>query len=195
VRRLLVLLLVAALGAPLAVPAGDAAAAVPLKKLCKKKPSKLTKKQRKRCRKWRASQAGRPDRVAPDPAPQPEPEPKPDPPVVVPPEDPGDVVPPPAPAATWVGVRAEEFKLTLSRTSLSAGDAIVELQNFGEDPHDLRIAPAGAPLLASFPEIDPGTRHKERITFAAGSYKLFCSLPGHESLGMRATLTVATASP
>jgi hypothetical protein len=188
-RRLLALALVAALGVPVALPAGEAGAAVPLKKLCKKKPSKLTKKQRKRCREWKRGHA-RPDRVTPDPAPEPEPDPlpEPEPPVVA--EDPGTTPPaPPAPLGR-LAVRVEEFKLTLSRTSLAAGDALVELQNFGEDPHDLRIAPAGGPLAASFPEIDPGTRHKEQVTFATGSYKLFCSLPGHEELGMRATLKV-----
>ena len=187
-RRLLALVLVAALGVPVTLPAGDAAAAVPLKKLCKKKPSKLTKKQRKRCKKWRRQQ-DKPGPVMPV-TPDPVPEPEPDPPVVAP-DDPG-TTPPPEPAPLGrLGVRAEEFKLTLSRTSLAAGDALVELQNFGEDPHDLRIAPSGGgPFAASFPEIDPGTRYKAQVTLAPGSYKLYCSLPGHEAMGMRAALTV-----
>jgi hypothetical protein len=185
-RRLVALALVAALGVPVALPAGDAAAKkpVPLKKLCKKKPSKLTKKQRKRCRKWK--RARHETRSEPDPAPPVTPDPVPEEPPVVTPDDPAT----PAPPLGRLGVSAREFSLTLSRQTLARGDALVELQNFGEDPHDLRIAPAGAPLLASFPEIDPNTRHKERVTFAPGTYKLFCSLPGHETLGMRATLTV-----
>jgi hypothetical protein len=192
VRRVVCLLMVAALGVPVALPAGDAVAKpVPLKKLCKKKPSKLTKKQRKRCREWKRKRNRADDKpapVEPDPAPQPDPAPDPEDPPVETPDDPGTT--PTEPVLGRLAVRAEEFKLTLSRTSLASGDALVELQNFGEDPHDLRIAPAGAPLLASFPEIDPGTRHKERVSFAAGSYKLFCSVEGHEALGMRAALTV-----
>jgi plastocyanin len=166
---------------------------VPLKKLCKKKPSKLTKKQRKRCKKWKRDRTN-PAPVTPEPVPEPEPGPEDETPPVVTPEEPGTNPQEPAPLGR-LGVRAEEFKLTLSRTTLAAGDALVELQNFGEDPHDLRIAPSGAPLLASFPEIDPGTRHKEQVTFATGSYKLFCSVEGHEAMGMRATLTVTAASP
>jgi hypothetical protein len=184
-RRLVALALVAALGVPVALPAGDAAAKpVPLKKLCKKKPSKLTKKQRKRCRKWKRARHETPSE--PDPAPPVTPDPVPEEPPVVTPDDPATSPPP----LGRLGVSAREFSLTLSRQTLASGDALVELQNFGEDPHDLRIAPAGAPLLASFPEIDPNTRHTERVSFVPGTYKLFCSVEGHEAMGMRATLKV-----
>ena len=36
-------------------------------------------------------------------------------------------------------VEAREFNLVLSRPSVKAGDAIVQLANRGEDPHDLRL--------------------------------------------------------
>src|SRR5204862_7577632 len=45
---------------------------------------------------------------------------------------------PPPPAR--LGVTAREWSLVLSRQTLTAGRAIVELQNFGEDAHNLRIA-------------------------------------------------------
>jgi plastocyanin len=193
VRRLLALLVVAALGAPIAAAPVAPAAAAAKPKYCKKKPSKLTKKQRKRCKTKRRTPT---HSTSTPPAPDPATDPPVTPPVVEPPaEEPVDPTTPTPPLGR-LGVRAEEFKLTLSRTQLSPGAALVELQNFGEDPHDLRIAPTGGgALAASFPEIDPGTRHKEQVAFPAGTYKLYCSLPGHEGLGMRATLTVAPSAP
>ena len=83
-------------------------------------------------------------------------------------------------------VTAREFSLTLSRPSVPAGPALVELVNRGEDPHDLRVGAAGA-----IPETLSGERGTVRATLAAGTYELFCSLPGHAALGMKATLTVA----
>jgi plastocyanin len=157
---------------------------------CKKKASKLTKKQRRRCKRARRHHAT----TTPAGGPLTEP------PVVPPVGDPPATDPPSGPTTTAplgrLGVRAEEFKLTPSRTQLTAGDALVELQNAGEDAHDLHIEPTGGgALTAAFPETDPGTRHKEQVSFTPGTYKLYCSLPGHEGLGMRATLTVVPSAP
>ena len=91
------------------------------------------------------------------------------------------------PAATRLLVTAREFSLTLSRPSLPAGPALVELVNRGEDPHDLRIGAAG-----SIAETPSGELGSARVTLAAGAYELYCSLPGHAGLGMKATLTVAS---
>jgi uncharacterized cupredoxin-like copper-binding protein len=36
----------------------------------------------------------------------------------------------------------------------------------------------------------PGQSESVRLTLAAGTYRLFCSLPGHEQVGMKADITV-----
>jgi hypothetical protein len=107
----------------------------------------------------------------------------------VPTSDP--VLPPPSPAPARLGVIAREWSLTLSRTSVTARDAVVELQNFGEDAHNLRIERAdgtGSPL--DVPETEAGERQKATGTLAAGSYRVYCALPGHDAQGMHARLTV-----
>jgi hypothetical protein len=48
---------------------------------------------------------------------------------------------PPPPAR--VQIVAREYSFALSRPALNAGRAIVELVNFGEDPHDLRLQRVG----------------------------------------------------
>jgi hypothetical protein len=113
------------------------------------------------------------------PAPTPTPE--------IPLSDPAPLPPPPA----RLGVVAREWSLTLSRTTLAAGPALVELQNFGEDAHNLRIERidgSGSPL--SVPLAEAGERQKADGTLAAGDYKVYCALPGHDAQGMHARLTV-----
>jgi hypothetical protein len=109
------------------------------------------------------------------------------PPVVPAPQDPA---PKPRPLAR-VQVIAREFSLTLSRRVLTAPHVGVELDNFGEDPHDLRVERAGdASTGFSFTLAKPGTIARRTLELAPGEWKLYCTLPGHEALGMSARITV-----
>jgi len=38
---------------------------------------------------------------------------------------------------------------------------------------------------------DAGRKHSEKVKLAPGKYTIYCTVPGHEGLGMRATITVA----
>jgi plastocyanin len=93
-----------------------------------------------------------------------------------------------APAPARVMVEAREFGLTLSRSVLAAGPAIVQLAVRGEDGHDLAIAGAGS--VRRIAETRPGRTADWRGTLKPGRYRLYCSLPGHAAAGMRATLRV-----
>jgi plastocyanin len=99
--------------------------------------------------------------------------------------------PPPPPAR--VQVVATEFRLTLSRARVRAGEAIVELVNQGEDGHDLRIRRVGGTTTRSWPVVRPGRYVDRELRLRAGRYVLWCSLPGHRALGMQATLVVTPA--
>jgi hypothetical protein len=88
-------------------------------------------------------------------------------------------------------VSAREFSLTLSRQALPPGTSIVELKNYGEDPHDLHVDSSdGSGPSYAFPETRPGGLEERRLELPAGTYRLYCSIAGHEDLGMRATLRV-----
>ena len=87
---------------------------------------------------------------------------------------------------------AREYSLTLSRTQLPAGAAIVELQNNGEDPHDLRLQRNGGGPELGIGELEPGNYANLDVRLKrASSYQLWCSLPNHRERGMEATLRVA----
>ena len=114
--------------------------------------------------------------------------------VVIPPTPPPPASPPPEPdpGPARLSVKATEFSFTLSRPSLTPGEAIVELNNQGEDPHNLKLRIEGSeepPLEVS--EAGPQESRTAAFDLAAGSYRLWCSLPEHEEKGMKATLLVA----
>jgi plastocyanin len=95
------------------------------------------------------------------------------------------------PTPARLSVKATEFSYTLSRPSIVAGEAIVELNNQGEDPHNLNLELQGggsAPLEVS--EAGPLENRTANFDLAAGDYRLWCSLPEHEEKGMKATLVV-----
>ena len=88
-------------------------------------------------------------------------------------------------------VSAKEFSLTLSRPSTTAGPLVVELVNAGQDEHNLHIRPAaGGPDVGAVGIVQPGHHSDVEFHLAPGSYTLYCALPAHEELGMKATLTV-----
>ena len=101
------------------------------------------------------------------------------------------VTPPTTSPPARLGVTAREWSLVLSRTTLAAGPAIVELQNFGEDAHNLRLERVdGSGAALNVPAAESGERKSVSGTLAAGAYKLSCTLPGHDAAGMHATLQV-----
>jgi uncharacterized cupredoxin-like copper-binding protein len=95
-----------------------------------------------------------------------------------------------APAPSRIFVSAKEWSLILSRQTLRAGEARIQLHNAGEDAHDLRLRRVGGTRSLGLAETSPGKVAEIRAVLRPGRWRLWCSLPGHEAKGMRATLTV-----
>jgi hypothetical protein len=93
-----------------------------------------------------------------------------------------------APARVQVG--ADEFGYALSRPSIKAGPAIVQLANFGEDEHDLRLQRIGGTRVYRIATVRPGGVGELEARFLPGRFRLWCSLADHRAQGMRATLLV-----
>ena len=94
------------------------------------------------------------------------------------------------PTPARLGVQAEEFHLVLSRASVKAGVVEIELQNVGEDPHDLRVRRVGGTHTFSIPMTAPGKRRSIAIRMRPGRYQLWCSVADHRQLGMQTLLRV-----
>jgi uncharacterized cupredoxin-like copper-binding protein len=96
-----------------------------------------------------------------------------------------------APAPARVQVVATEFEFALSRQSVKSGRVIVQLANFGEDPHDLRMRRiATRALTFRTPVVAPEEQADLNVRLGPGRYRLWCSLGDHRARGMAAVLTV-----
>ena len=90
-----------------------------------------------------------------------------------------------------VQVIADEFSFRLSRQTVKAGPARIELVNFGEDIHDLtmRRQAKGAKTYRLAETLPQGARTL-KVTVVPGRYLLWCSVADHRNRGMEAMLTV-----
>jgi hypothetical protein len=93
-----------------------------------------------------------------------------------------------APARLQVG--ADEFRYTLSRQTLKAGPAVVQLVNYGEDEHDLRLRRRGGTRVYRVGTARPGGMAELEARLLPGRFTLWCSLADHRTRGMTATLVV-----
>jgi uncharacterized cupredoxin-like copper-binding protein len=93
----------------------------------------------------------------------------------------------PKPAATTVPVTETEFKIAAGSTDLKAGEITFEAKNDGKIPHDLAIKGTGNKTKL----ISPGGSAELKVTLKAGKYELYCTVSGHEALGMKLNITVS----
>jgi hypothetical protein len=98
--------------------------------------------------------------------------------------------PAPAAASTRLHVAMVEYRLTLSQGVVRAGRVSLEAIDFGVDPHNLRLQRLGASQEIGAPELRSRQRWDATVYLRPGVYRLWCSLPEHARLGMRATLRV-----
>ncbi len=94
------------------------------------------------------------------------------------------------PSPSRLQASADEFTITLSRTSIRSGPAIVELVNYGEDDHDLALRRAGGTRTYRIGVVHPGAAGALETRLRAGRYAVWCTLADHRARGMRATLVV-----
>jgi uncharacterized cupredoxin-like copper-binding protein len=93
-----------------------------------------------------------------------------------------------APAVTF---RATEFLYKPGQGTAHAGEVVFVVRNEGAIEHNFVIQNAAKKNVAEIAVIEPGTSTEVRAAVAAGTYTIFCSLPGHREAGMVATLVVA----
>jgi hypothetical protein len=98
-----------------------------------------------------------------------------------------------------LGVTARDTtgsSFTLSRSCVTAGAVTVQLNNQGEDPHNVFLRPIGGPdpgysIPAGPPyELGPLSQDEGTFSLSAGEWYLWCDLLLHEEQGMNAHLTV-----
>jgi uncharacterized cupredoxin-like copper-binding protein len=100
-------------------------------------------------------------------------------------------VPTTAPTAPQtVAVTETEFKIDVPEDQLSPGSYKFDLANKGQIGHDLAIEGPGVDDEKT-PVIDGGKTAVLTVDLKSGTYKLYCSVPGHEQAGMKLELKVS----
>jgi plastocyanin len=106
----------------------------------------------------------------------------------------GATAPPSAPAsvaptnATPITVR--DFKFDTPDVSVT-GQVVLAVTNAGPTIHDLSIRDDTDKVLGETADLKPNKSETLTVDLPTGVYTIFCAVPGHESLGIKGTLTVA----
>ena len=82
-----------------------------------------------------------------------------------------------------------EYSIKLANgTKQQAGTSTFVVKNEGKIQHDLAVEGPGGEKKT--PLIGPGKRASLTVDLETGRYKLYCTVPGHEQLGMKTEVTV-----
>jgi uncharacterized cupredoxin-like copper-binding protein len=103
----------------------------------------------------------------------------------------GEQAPAPSekPGGGAIAVSESEYKIQLAgSTTLDAGKASFDVKNEGKIQHDLAVEGPGGDKKT--PLIDAGKTAALQVDLKTGKYKLYCTVPGHEQLGMKTEVTV-----
>jgi uncharacterized cupredoxin-like copper-binding protein len=97
----------------------------------------------------------------------------------------------PTPAGA-LGLEANpEGQLKYNKTSLSAkaGKVSIDFANMSPLAHNVTIESSSHKILGAVPTFQGGSKTLT-LDLKPGTYKFFCSVPGHRMAGMEGTLTV-----
>jgi plastocyanin len=98
----------------------------------------------------------------------------------------------PAAASSTLSLAANpEGQLKYNTTSLTAkaGNVSIDFTNTSPIGHNVTIEAAGGKIVAATPTFQGGSKSLT-ANLKPGTYKFFCSVPGHRMAGMEGTLTV-----
>ncbi len=89
-----------------------------------------------------------------------------------------------------LGVDEGEYYTTPSYNTVAAGPVEFDVINLGEDDHNFTVSAQDGTVVGQIPVLHPGDEPTFTLNLPPGTYKLWCNIPGHDQLGMHATLTV-----
>ena len=87
-------------------------------------------------------------------------------------------------------VIVKDFKIEPVDIKVQGKTVSLAVTNQGPTIHNVTIRDASGTVIVATKDLKPGESETISATLAPGSYILFCSLPGHESLGTKGTLEV-----
>jgi plastocyanin len=97
---------------------------------------------------------------------------------------------PAAGSGTKVTATETEFHIALSKSSYSPGTYTFTADNKGTLQHDLVINGPGVSNQKTPSLLAPGQTGSVTVTLEAGTYDIYCGVPGHKAEGMDVHITV-----
>ena len=94
-------------------------------------------------------------------------------------------------AGTAIKVTESEWKVQLPTLgTLKEGNYTFQVHNAGKVQHNFAIQGPKLPANDVTPTINPGGNATLKVSLAAGTYTVYCAIPGHKQLGMVAQISV-----
>jgi plastocyanin len=94
-----------------------------------------------------------------------------------------------------VAVTLSDFEIVPDTLEVAAPEVGISVANSGITPHNLSVRDEAGVLVAATPTLSQGETAELQVELPGpGAYTIFCSLPGHESLGMSGRLVVASSA-
>ncbi|MCV0402412.1 MAG: cupredoxin domain-containing protein [Chloroflexi bacterium] len=94
------------------------------------------------------------------------------------------------PAADAIEVSVLDFMLDPSDIEVAGPTVTFDVTNDGPTPHNFTVRDDAGEVLMATEDLSVDGTETISGELEPGTYTVFCSLPGHESLGMSGTLTV-----
>lgn len=82
-----------------------------------------------------------------------------------------------------------QLKYTTTSLTAKAGGVSIDFTNKAPLSHNLTVASSSGEVLGATPTFTGGSKSLS-LTLKAGTYKFYCTVPGHRAAGMEGTLTV-----
>lgn len=92
--------------------------------------------------------------------------------------------------ACTLTIKLLDYKLDPKTVEADSGELTLCAQNDGQAPHDLGVRDGAGKTLGKTKTLGPGESDRFTVTLEAAEYAIYCTQAGHESLGMKGTLTV-----
>ena len=86
-----------------------------------------------------------------------------------------------------VEISETEFAIEPADVSVKAGTVTFSVTNDGQQAHDLEVEGNGVEEVTE--TLDPGASGELTVDLEPGTYKMYCTIDGHEGLGMVGEVT------
>src|SRR5579859_2677613 len=102
-----------------------------------------------------------------------------------------NATPPPAVSGHSISVKETEYTFAPSALTLKSGTYTMTVTNVGQFPHDLHVAAeADGTEVGASTVVMAGHSASFTVTLGRGTYRVWCAVDAHKSLGMFGMLTV-----